>query len=35
LGEGFHRPVKHSNSWSLALRYQAQAERHYRHLHAC
>jgi hypothetical protein len=30
LGEGFHRLVKHSNSWSLALRYQAQAERHYR-----
>jgi hypothetical protein len=30
LGEGFHRMVKHSNSWSLAIRYQAQAERHYR-----
>ena len=30
LGEGFHRLVKHSNSWSLAIRYQAQAERHYR-----
>ena len=30
LGEGFHRLVKQSNSWSLALRYQAQAERHYR-----
>jgi hypothetical protein len=30
LGEGFHRLVKHCNSWSVALRYQAQAERHYR-----
>jgi hypothetical protein len=30
LGEGFHRLVRQSNSWSLALRYQAQAERHYR-----
>jgi hypothetical protein len=30
LGEGFHRLVKQSNSWSLAIRYQAQAERHYR-----
>jgi hypothetical protein len=30
LGEGFHRMVKQSNSWSLAIRYQAQAERHYR-----
>ena len=30
LGEGFHRMVQQSNSWSLAMRYQAQAERHYR-----
>jgi hypothetical protein len=30
LGEGFHRMVRQSNSWSLVLRYQAQAERHYR-----
>jgi hypothetical protein len=30
LGEGFHRINQQSNSWSLALRYQAQAERHYR-----
>ena len=30
LGEGFHRTVQQSNSWSLAIRYQAQAERHYR-----
>ena len=30
LGEGFHRMVQQSNSWSLAIRYQAQAERHYR-----
>jgi hypothetical protein len=30
LGEGFHRMVSQSNSWSLAIRYQAQAERHYR-----
>jgi hypothetical protein len=30
LGEGFHRMVKQTNSWSLAIRYQAQAERHYR-----
>jgi len=30
LGEGFHRMARHSNSWSLFLRYQAQAERHYR-----
>lgn len=30
LGEGFHRMVRQSNSWSLFLRYQAQAERHYR-----
>ena len=26
LGEGFHRLIKHCNSWSVALRYQAQAE---------
>ena len=30
LGEGFHRMAQQSNSWSLAIRYQAQAERHYR-----
>jgi hypothetical protein len=30
LAEGFHRMVRQSNSWSLLLRYQAQAERHYR-----
>jgi len=30
LGEGFHRMVQQSNSWSLAIRYHAQAERHYR-----
>jgi hypothetical protein len=30
LGEGFHRMARQSNSWSLVLRYQAQAERHYR-----
>src|SRR6185295_13966445 len=30
LGEGFHRMARQSNSWSLFLRYQAQAERHYR-----
>ena len=30
LGEGFHRMVGKSNSWSLFLRYQAQSERHYR-----
>src|ERR1019366_7942604 len=28
LGEGFRRDARHSNSWSLLLRYQAQAERH-------
>ena len=28
LGEGFHRMASKSNSWSLFLRYQAQAERH-------
>src|SRR6266478_3911397 len=30
LGEGFHRMARNSNTWSLFLRYQAQAERHYR-----
>jgi hypothetical protein len=30
LAEGFHRMVRRANSWSLFLRYQAQAERHYR-----
>ena len=30
LGEGFHRMAMQSNSWSLALRYHAQAERLYR-----
>jgi hypothetical protein len=30
LGEGFRRCVDQSNSWSLFIRYQAQAERHYR-----
>jgi len=30
LAEGFDRMVRQSNSWSLLLRYQAQAERHYR-----
>ena len=30
LGEGFHRMVSKSASWSLLLRYQAQSERHYR-----
>ncbi|MGA2268653.1 MAG: hypothetical protein ABSH44_09310 [Bryobacteraceae bacterium] len=30
LGAGFHRMTRESNSWSLLLRYQAQAERHYR-----
>jgi len=30
LAEGFHRTIRASNSWSLFLRYQAQAERHYR-----
>jgi hypothetical protein len=28
--EGFNRVARQSNSWSLFLRYQAQAERHYR-----
>ena len=30
MGEGFHRMVRQSNSWQLFMRYQAQAERHYR-----
>jgi hypothetical protein len=30
LGEGFRRCAGQSNSWSLAMRYQIQAERHYR-----
>jgi hypothetical protein len=30
LADGFHRIVQQGNSWSLFLRYQAQAERHYR-----
>jgi hypothetical protein len=30
LAEGFHRMARQGNSWSLFLRYQAQAERHYR-----
>ena len=30
LGEGFRRCVDQSNSWSLLIRYQTQAERHYR-----
>ena len=30
LATGFHRIAKQSNAWSLFLRYQAQAERHYR-----
>ncbi len=30
LGEGFDRIAQKSNSWSLCLRYQAQAERQYR-----
>src|SRR5207249_10653596 len=30
LGEGFHRMVGKSNSWSLFLVYQAQSQRHYR-----
>ena len=30
LGEGFHRMARESNSFTLLLRYQAQAERHYR-----
>jgi hypothetical protein len=30
LADGFHGMVRQTNSWSLFLRYQAQAERHYR-----
>ena len=30
LAEGFHRLARQANTWSLFLRYQAQAERHYR-----
>ena len=30
LGAGFHRFVQKANTWSLFLRYQAQAERNYR-----
>jgi len=30
LGDGFHRMARESNSFTLLLRYQAQAERHYR-----
>jgi hypothetical protein len=30
LADGFHRIGRQANSWSLFLRYQAQAERHYR-----
>ena len=30
LGDGFHRLARESNSFTLLLRYQAQAERHYR-----
>ncbi len=30
MGEGFHRLSRQSNSWGLLMRYQAQAERHYR-----
>jgi len=30
LGEGFQQMARKSNSWSLFLRYQAQAERHHR-----
>ena len=30
LGKGFRRCVDQSNSWSLFIRYQTQAERHYR-----
>ena len=30
VGEGFHRMAKNAASCSLFLRYQAQAERHYR-----
>jgi hypothetical protein len=30
LADGFHRMVRQANSWPLFLRYQTQAERHYR-----
>ncbi len=30
LADGFHRMVRQANGWSLFLRYQAQAEHHYR-----
>jgi hypothetical protein len=30
LGDGFHRMARETNSFTLLLRYQAQAERHYR-----
>ena len=30
LAEGFDRMVRQANGWSLFLRYQAQAEHHYR-----
>jgi len=30
LADGFHSMARQTNSWSLFLRYQAQAERHYR-----
>jgi hypothetical protein len=30
LADGFQRMVRQANGWSLFLRYQAQAERHYR-----
>ena len=30
LGDGFHRMARESNSFTLLLRYHAQAERHYR-----
>jgi len=30
LGDGFHRMARQSNSFTLLLRYQAHAERHYR-----
>jgi len=30
LADGFHRLVRHADSWKLFLRYQAQTERNYR-----
>jgi hypothetical protein len=30
LGDGFYRLISQNNSFALLLRYQAQAERHYR-----